>query len=163
MKTLKINNEVIIYLFVGIMTTIVSWGACLIARLFLDSNYEFQNFIINTIGWMAGVFFAYPLNRKWVFKSTNKKILKELFSFICSRISTWILDIFIMWFFVNIFPLNTLIITISQYLNLNLTLENIDSLNYWISKIFISSVLVFILNYVFSKLFIFKKSKSTIV
>ena len=66
-----INREIIVYLIVGVMTTIVSWGACLIAGLFLDSNYGIQNFIINTIGWICGVCFSYPLNRKWVFKSRN--------------------------------------------------------------------------------------------
>ena len=64
----------------------------------------------------------------------NHKILKEFTGFAGSRLSTWILDIVIMWLTVNIF-----------------------SMNYWIAKICISSVLVTILNYVFSKILIFKK------
>ena len=93
-----------------------------------------QNFINNTISWVVGVLFAYPLNRKWVFQSTNPQIMKEFLGFASSRISTWIMDIVIMWFTVNIL-----------------------NMNYWIAKIFISAVVVTIANYVFSKLLIFKK------
>ena len=73
-------EEIIIYLIVGVLTTIVSWGACFVAKLLgLDPDIKIQNFIINTIGWVVGVLFAYPLNRKWVFKSSNPHILKEFF------------------------------------------------------------------------------------
>jgi len=74
------------------------------------------------------------LNRKWVFHSTNPRIMKEFTGFAGSRLSTWILDIVIMWLTVNVL-----------------------SMHYWIAKIFISSVIVTILNYVFSKVLIFKK------
>ena len=131
-------QEIIIYLIVGVLTTIFSWGACFVVEwLFLDPDISWQNTMINTIGWVAGVVFAYPLNRKWVFKSTNSKIMKEFAGFAASRLSTWILDIVIMWVTVNVF-----------------------SMNYWIAKIFISSVLVMILNYVFSKVLVFKKKKA---
>jgi putative flippase GtrA len=102
----------------------------------LDPNNTVQHFIINSIGWVAGVLFAYPLNRKWVFHSKNPKILKEFSGFAASRVSTWILDIVVMEVLVNVL-----------------------SMNYWIAKIFISSVLVTVLNYVFSKVFIFKKKE----
>lgn len=130
----KKYEEIIIYLIVGVMTTIVSWAAAWVATLFLDSSNDFQNFIINTISWVAGVLFAYPLNRKWVFKSTNPRILKEFLGFAGSRVSTWIMDIVIMWLTVNVI-----------------------GMNYWIAKICISAVVVTIANYVFSKLLIFKK------
>lgn len=159
MNILKKYREIIIYLIVGVLTTIVSWGACFVAKLFLDPTQDIQNFIINTIGWVAGVVFAYPLNRKWVFNSKNDKIIKEFLGFASSRLSTWILDILIMWFFVNILPLNNLIIKVCNWLNINLASTDMDSVNYWVVKICISAVLVTILNYVFSKLFIFKKSK----
>lgn len=159
MKIFEKYREIIIYLIVGVLTTIVSWGACFVAKLFLDPTQELQNFIINTIGWVAGVVFAYPLNRKWVFKSNNDKIVKEFMGFASSRLSTWILDILIMWFFVNICPLNNLIIKVCNWLNISLATADIDSVNYWVVKICISAVLVTILNYVFSKLLIFKKPK----
>ncbi len=130
-------EEILVYLVVGVLTTIVSWGACFLAEHFLlDSSDTVQNMVINTIGWVAGVCFGYPLNRSWVFRSTNPKIAKEFTEFAVSRLSTWFLDLFIMWLTVNVLDWN-----------------------YWISKICISAVIVTILNYVFSKVFIFKKKK----
>ena len=128
-------REIIVYLIVGVLTTIVSWGAAFVGTLFLDVNgSDVQNAINNTFSWVAGVCFAYPLNRKWVFQSTNPKILKEFMGFASSRVSTLIMDIVIMWLTVNII-----------------------GMNYWIAKIFISAVVVTIANYVFSKLCIVKK------
>ncbi len=130
----KKYEEILIYLIVGVMTTIVSWGAAFLGKLILDTDISWQNTVNNTFSWLVGVLFAYPLNRKWVFKSTNPKIVEEFLGFAASRISTLIMDVVIMWVTVNII-----------------------SMNYWVAKIFISSVIVTIANYVFSKLLIFKK------
>ena len=135
LKTLCVKyREIIVYLIVGVLTTIVAWLACYVAKLFLDSSDTLQNNIINTIGWVAGVCFAYPTNRKWVFQSTNPQILKEFLGFAASRLSTWILELVIMTVTVNLLRMD-----------------------YWIAKIFIAAVLVTILNYVFSKLLIFNR------
>ena len=133
----KKYEEIIIYLIVGVMTTIVSWAAAFLGKLLLDVDVSWQNTLNNTISWMVGVLFAYPLNRKWVFKSKNPKILKEFLGFASSRVSTLVMDIVIMWLTVNVI-----------------------GMNYWIAKIFISSVIVTIANYVFSKLLIFKKKEN---
>ena len=133
----KKYEEIIIYLIVGVLNTLVSWAACFVVEwLFLNPDISWQNALINTWGWVVGVCFSYPLNRKLVFKSTNPKVLKEFAGFAASRLSTWILDIVIMWLTVNVLHMH-----------------------YWIAKIFISAVLVMILNYVFSKLLIFKKKE----
>lgn len=129
-------EEIIIYIIVGVLTTIVSWGACGLSKLFLDSDISWQNFVINSIGWAAGVLFAYPLNRKWVFKSHNPQIVKEFLGFAGSRVSTWVLEIVIMAVTVNLLHMQ-----------------------YWIAKICIAAVLVTIANYVFSKVFVFGKKK----
>lgn len=131
-------REIIIYLIVGVMTTIFSWFACWVAKFFLDPTDTMQNNIINTIGWVAGVCFAYPLNRKWVFRSVNPYVFREFFEFAASRLSTWALELVIMMVTVNLLHMS-----------------------YWIAKIFIAAVLVTILNYVFSKLWIFNKKKKT--
>ena len=150
------TKEILLYLIVGIMTTAVSWGACFLARLFLDASYELQNLFINTIGWLAGIFFAYPLNRKWVFKSSNPQIIHEFLVFVCSRITTWLLDVLVMWLLVNVYSLNNQIIAVLEYLNYDLSSIQIASVNYWISKIFISSSLVIVSNFILSKIFVFK-------
>lgn len=153
----KEYEEIVIYIIVGVLTTIVSWCACLIAKFFLDSNNDFQNFIINTIGWLVGVLFSYPLNRKWVFKSTNKNILKEFGRFVASCLSTWILDILIVWLMVNVWSLNAPIQSICSWFSFVPSTDTLDTMNYWVAKICISSVLVTILNYIIRKLFIFDK------
>ena len=160
----KKYEEIIIYLIVGVLTTIVSWGACFVAKFFLDSNISFQNFLINTFGWVVGVCFAYPLNRAWVFKSKNKKILKEFGGFAASRLSTWVLDVAIMWFFVNIVSFESFLINLLGKLNFVITdITTQDKIYYWFVKIFISAVLVTIANYIFSKFLVFgKKKKETV-
>lgn len=130
----KKYEEIANYLVVGVLTTIVSWGAAWIADLFLNPDISWQNFVINTISWGAGVVFGYFANRKYVFKSTNPEMMKEFISFAGGRVSTWILDVIIMEVTVNLL-----------------------SLPYWPCKIFISSVLVMVANYVLSKLFVFRK------
>lgn len=127
-------EEIIVYLIVGVINTIVSWAACFLAELFLDPSISWQNFVINTVGWVAGVVFGYFANRKYVFKSTNPEMLKEFMGFAGGRVSTWIMDIVLMFVLVNMIHMN-----------------------YWIAKIFISSVLVMIANYLLSKFFVFKK------
>jgi len=129
-------EEILVYLVVGVLTTIFSWFACFLSKFILDTDVSWQNMMVQTIGWLAGVLFAYPLNRSWVFKSSNPNILGEFAGFAGSRVSTWILDIVIMWVTVNLM-----------------------GMNYWIAKILISSVLVTIANYVFSKLLVFRKKE----
>lgn len=154
-------REIIVYIIVGVLTTIFCWVLCYILEHFVfDAEDPIQNFVINTVDWIAGVLFAYPLNRKWVFKSSNPRIFKEFMGFAGSRVSTWALDVVIMWFFVNICPLTALSTwAAGVLLKIGINMD-VTSVNFWIAKIFISSVLVMIANYVFSKLLIFKKKKA---
>ena len=130
----KKYEEIANYLVVGVLTTIVSWGAAWVATWILDPTVSWQNALINTISWGAGVVFGYFANRKYVFKSTNPEMMKEVLSFAGGRVSTWLLDVLIMEVTVNLLKLP-----------------------YWPCKIFISSILVMAANYILSKLFVFKK------
>jgi len=128
-------REIITYIIVGGLNTIVSWMAYfLCVYTFLDAADSFEHFIANTISWIVGVTCFYPLNRKWVFRSTNPHVLKEFAGFAGSRLFTWILDVVVMWVTVNVM--------------------NVPE---WIAKVFISAVLVTIINYVLSKVVIFRK------
>ena len=86
---------------------------------------------------MAGVTFAYVTNRRYVFNSKNKNKVKEISSFVSARIITLLLDMAIMGIGVSILHLNHSIIKI------------------------ISQIVVIVLNYVFSKLFVFKEDKKS--
>ena len=133
-------EEIIAYLIVGGLTTLVSWGAKFLANFLLFDNTmypnEFQNLVLSIINWTAGVTFAYFTNRKFVFKS-HDPMLKEAPKFVLSRVSTLILDMAVM-----------------QILNVQMGVQLIVAT-------VISAVLVIIANYIFSKLFVFKKKKDT--
>ena len=136
MTLFKKYEEIIVYLIVGVMTTIVSWFCMFFVNIVIFGNPLYptstQNLILSIVNWTAGVLFAYPTNRKFVFKSKDKNILGEFAKFVASRVSTFILDILL-----------------RQVLGLL-------GVDVFVTTL-ISAVLVIIGNYVFSKLVIFKK------
>ena len=134
----KHHEEIINYLIFGVLTTIVSlavkWGL-LFTILDASNAFELQTSVI--ISWIIAVSFAYITNRIFVFKSKSQNILKEITSFFGSRVITLLLDMGIMWFFVTLLKLNT---------------------DTWVFIwTMVVQVLVTILNYIFSKLLVFKK------
>lgn len=137
-KLYKKYEEIINYLIVGVLTTIVSL-AVKYALLFtiLDAKKAIQLQIAVIISWICAVAFAYVTNRIFVFHSKSKDYLKEIISFVSGRVLTLLLDMFIMWFFVTLLKLNSNIWVIIWTLT--------------------SQVLVTIANYILSKLFVFKK------
>lgn len=132
----KKYEELINYLVVGVMTTVISWVTYGICRLFMNVDNAIIMQIAVFLRWFAGVVFSYFMSRKFVFKSKNPKILKEAIDFTTSRIVTLFLDMFIMWLLPTIFKVND-----------------------WIAT-FISAVLVVIMNYIFSKFIVFRKKKA---
>ena len=129
-------KEVIMYLIFGVLTTVFSLIVYWIVTVtFLNPDDALQLQIANIISWIAGVSFAYVTNRKYVFESKNKNKLKELSSFVGARVITLIFDMLIMGVGVTMLHFNDKIMKI------------------------ISQVIVIVSNYVFSKLFVFKKSK----
>ncbi len=134
----KQHEEIIVYLIVGVMTTIVSWGTKFLFNLIVFGGTTYptslQNFILSLVNWTAGVVFAYPMNRKFVFKSKNPQIFKEASGFVASRLSTMVMDIVMMQIF------------------------TIVGLNLYVGT-FITAVFVTIANYIFSKMLVFKKKK----
>ncbi|MDD6491408.1 MAG: GtrA family protein [Firmicutes bacterium] len=130
------HEEIVNYIVVGVMTTLFSWAVYFISVFtFLDAENAIQLQIANILSWIAGVAFAYVTNRKFVFKSKEKNILKEAAQFSMSRVSTLLLDMAVMFVMVTLWGIND-----------------------GISKI-VSAVLVTITNYLISKLFVFKKDK----
>ena len=130
-------REVINYLIVGILTTVVSLGvfyAC--TNTFLDGKKQIRLQIANIISWIVSVLFAYISNRKYVFRSKNDKVLKELLSFSASRLLTLVL-----------------------YMGLMLLFTEVILLNYNFSKIIVQLVII-VLNYILSKLIVFKRTLS---
>ncbi len=136
----KKYKEIILYLIFGVLTTIVSLGTkYILLFIFLDAKNPIQLQTSIVISWMIAVIFAYVTNRIYVFNSTNKNKIKEFISFIIARISTLLLEMLIMWFFVTLLKLNSDL--------------------YVVIFTLISQVAVVVANYIFSKLFIFKNSE----
>ena len=138
-KTVYKNHEEIInYLIVGILTTIVSLSVkngLLLTILNPKNSIQLQVAVI--ISWIVAVIFAYITNKIFVFKSKSKEFLKEITTFISGRVFTLLCDMFIMWFICNFLNLNT-------------------SIWVFIASM-ISQVVVTILNYIISKMFVFKR------
>lgn len=132
----KKYREIIVYLIVGVMTTIVSWAAKFLFNFIFYAGTAYptaaQNLVLSIVNWVAGVAFAYPTNRRFVFESKDPNILPESTKFVLSRVSTLILDAVVMQILVAV------------------------GLDLYIATL-ISAVLVVIANYVFSKVFVFKK------
>ncbi len=140
-KTLCIKyREIIVYLIVGVLTTVIAWGTKFLWNFIFYAGTphptHMQNLVLSCVNWISGVAVAYPMNRRWVFQSKNPSILKEATGFVASRIATWIMDILVMQLLGNVLGINLYTATI------------------------ISGILVVIGNYVFSKLFVFRKKNS---
>ena len=145
------NKEMLLYLFFGVLTTAVSFVTAGISKVLLDIMNT-KNIITlleqagigkggvsttsTVISWICAVTFAYITNRIWVFESEaegKKAIISEAASFYGGRIFTLLVEMFMMWLGYSLL-----------------------SFNYWVTKI-VANVVVLILNYVISKLVVFRK------
>ena len=130
----EIKMKIINYLIVGGLTTVVSLSVYYgLVLTVLDPEQSVELQIANILSWIGAVTFAYFTNRKYVFRSENRNMLKEAGLFYSSRISTLLMDMVIMFFMVTLFHIN----------------DKIAKL--------VVQVVVTIANYIFSKLFVFKK------
>ena len=139
----KAHKEVLLYLFFGAATTVVSVIAFAIPvrlmsiediKLF-GLTIDLDTLISNVISWICAVTFAYLTNRMWVFEDKAygaAAVAKECVSFFAGRLFTLIVETIL--------------------LNIMTTAAGIDEV---ISKIVVSIVTI-ILNYIISKLFVFK-------
>lgn len=123
-------KEILKYLIVGGLTTVVSIVSYYIVRLFIE-NY----LVCTVISWIFAVAFAYITNRVFVFNSKRENVFKECTEFVFSRILSLVAEVAVMYLLVD-------------FLNIS------DK----ISKIIVQVIIV-ILNYIFSKLFVFKENK----
>lgn len=130
-------KEIIIYIIFGGLTTVVNWVVYTLLVHFTPLGIT----VSNAIAWVAAVIFAFVTNKLWVFESRSFApgvLAKEFVSFTASRALTGVLEIFGVPFLVKI--------------GLSRTIFGIEGA--W-SKLIVS-VTVVILNYIFSKLIVFK-------
>lgn len=126
--------DIVSYLFFGGVTTLVNWGVYALLYNVLGAS----NMVSTAAAWLLAVAVAFVTNKIWVFKSPSfdaQTMKRELTSFLSARILTGLLDMAIMYISVEQMHMNG---------------------NVW--KL-ISNVVVIVLNYVASKLYIFKKRR----
>ncbi len=125
-------KDVIPYAIFGVLTTLVN-----IASYWLCAHALGMPVMASTIiAWILAVLFAYVTNRKWVFLSEAKgrrAIVKEMLSFFVCRLATGVVDWACMFLFVDVLHWNDVLIKTG------------------------ANILVIALNYIASKLIIFKK------
>ena len=131
-ELLRKHWDVVSYLFFGVLTTVVNYLVYLPCFNWL----HYSATVSNVIAWVVSVAFAYVTNKPFVFKSYDwsaKAVLPELAKFVACRIGSGVLETL------------TLLVTVD--------------LLHWSGNVMklIVSVLVVIINYVGSKLLVFKK------
>ena len=133
-------KEVIMYLIFGVATTLVNW----IVYSLLMKTSVINMTVSNAIAWLTAVVFAYITNKIFVFESKSwnpAEVWKEVVKFFGARIATGVIEI-------GGLPL-------LYYIGVKQSIFGVEG---FLAKILVS-VIVVILNYVFSKIFVFSTKK----
>ena len=132
---LKKYSEVISYLIFGVLTTLIN----LTTFWTLSTVFNLETIAATVAAWIIAVTFAFITNKIWVFKSktkTNQETTKEAIMFVIARLITLGIEVFLMWLMVDNFKQDKLI---------------------W--KL-LCNIITVILNYLFSKLIVFKEKET---
>lgn len=127
--------DVLIYLFFGVLTTLVNF----LVYFPLYNWFRWSGALSNVVSWAAAVIFAFLTNKAFVFKSRDwsaNVVLPELWKFVACRFVSGLLETAAIWMCVDILKWNGNIFKITM------------------------SIMVVILNYVFSKWIVFTKKGS---
>ena len=127
-------EEVLSYLIFGFLAFVVNYVVYAVGIKAFSLNYQ----VSNMIAWVVAVIFAYWTNRTFVFKSKTieiTSILKEFASFVSARLATLVLEIVILWLFVDVLSINDMFAKL------------------------VGQFVVIVTNYFLSKLCIFRKKK----
>ena len=131
-------REQLLYLIFGGLTTAVDWLVSFLLYGVWDTAIDANAFVIhgaNVIAWVSAVLFAFVTNRKWVFQSTRRgavAVFGELLTFAGGRVLTFLLQEAIFFVFFDLLAWNEYAVKI------------------------VAAVLVVVLNYIISKLLVFR-------
>ena len=131
-KKSGLAREGIAYLIFGVLTTVIDY---VISNL-LYYIWKMDPVPAQTIAWVAAVLFAFVTNKWWVFESHTLnpgKVWREFVSFVLCRVATFLFNLAALFVMVDLMKME-----------------------FFLCKLLISVVVV-VLNYVFSKLIVFKK------
>ena len=132
----KKNKEVLLYLFFGGLTFLVS----VISYAYFNVTLGINELVANIISWVLAVAFAFFTNRIWVQAPTEtvSQFLMQLIRFFMGRVATLVVEEVILLVFITILGFNSMAVKV------------------------IAQVIVIVLNYVISKLVVFRKKNDQI-
>jgi putative flippase GtrA len=125
-------KEVLLYLFFGVLTTVVS----IVTYALFNVGFGINELIANVLSWILAVAFAFFTNRIWVFSAptkTTQEFFRQMATFASGRLVTLAIEELILLVFITILHFNSIIVKI------------------------VAQVVVIVLNYVISKLVVFRK------
>ncbi len=128
------HREVLLYLLFGGLTTVISIGSFWLC----EDGLGIQVHIANTISWLLAVLFAFVTNRLWVFQAPAKgaALWMQLLRFYGGRLATFLAEEVILLVFITWLDFHELTVKIA------------------------AQIVVLILNYIVSKLFVFRSKKA---
>ena len=163
---MKKYEQVIKYLFFGVMTTFVGWAVYFVILLWgksvmgiptedtASARYLIIYTVAQVIQWIAAVLFAFVTNKKWVFTDADKEesTAKQLGLFAAGRVLTFALDYGVTYFgalvMCKVLPMFNKVELLGREWNLNEMGAKV-----------VAAIIVIIGNYFFSKILVFKKRK----
>ncbi len=128
-------REIIMYLIFGSLTFLINVASYIL----FYSGCKMHELLANVLSWIIAVLFAYITNKKYVFKSKAKSfndIFFELCTFCGGRLFTLAFEELHMFIFVTYLAYNSVLMKI------------------------IAQFIVIILNYIISKMFVFKNKEN---
>ena len=160
------HREILMYLLFGVLTTAVGWivyfavlwSLKAIMGLPVDDTssgrYLAAYTVAQVIQWIAAVLFAFFTNRKWVFTDADKSVSLpiQLVKFSAGRVVTFFLDYVVTFF--GALGLAALIPAMTEFALFG-KVWNLAEIG---AKV-VAAVIVIVCNYIFSKIFVFKKQK----
>ena len=128
----KKYKEMLLYLFFGGLTFLISVGSYSVANI----TFGINELLANIISWIIAVFFAFFTNRVWVFEGkTNgvKEFFIQMINFFGGRVVTLVVEEIILFVFITMLGFGSIAIKV------------------------IAQIVVIVLNYIISKLWVFRK------
>lgn len=125
-------KETLLYLVFGGLTTLIN----IAAYWLLTAVFSVDVMVANALAWVLSVLFAFVTNKLFVFESKSlavSLVLKELGLFVGARLFSGALDMGVVYLFAVRLRFNDLVVKV------------------------LSNIIVIVVNYILSKLIIFKK------
>lgn len=130
----KEHKEVLMYLFFGGLTSVIS----IVSYSYCDVVLGMNPLIANVISWILAVTFAYVTNKTWVFSAQThglKELIQEAFNFFAGRLFTLLVEEAVLFIFISKLHFNSVVVKIA------------------------AQFIVVVLNYIISKLIVFREKK----